>query len=174
MTCTHIYAAEFDDDRNQVISVSSPSKLEGVGGSVSHHSASDANKRIKNTASAKVFRRELRNHSTPAEKSLWNWLKNDQIAGYRFRRQYSIGNYIVDFYCPKLKLAIELDGDYHYHGGMVKSDAVRDKWLSDTYQICTLRFSNEVAIKQPYVIINSINNYIKQLNQIVPHFPNGG
>lgn len=131
---------------------SSPSKIEGAGGSMTKHHE-------KNSSKMKAFRRELRNNSTSAEKTLWNWLKGDKVNGLRFRRQYSIGNYILDFYCPKLKLAIELDGDYHYHGGMVKADYLREQYLKQKFGITTLRFENRIALQQPYVIVNAIINF---------------
>lgn len=66
----------------------------------------------KNT-SLSVLSRNLRNNSTLAEAVLWKYLQNKQAFGYRFRRQKVIGKYIVDFYCPKLKLVIEIDGSSH-------------------------------------------------------------
>ena len=61
----------------------------------------------------KQFARNLRNHSTLSEVLLWNHLKKKQMKGYSFHRQKPIGNYIVDFFCPKLKLVIEVDGESH-------------------------------------------------------------
>jgi very-short-patch-repair endonuclease len=55
----------------------------------------------------------LRKDETQAEKILWAKLRNNQLKGYKFRRQHPIGLYIVDFYCHQLKLVIEIDGDYH-------------------------------------------------------------
>jgi very-short-patch-repair endonuclease len=55
----------------------------------------------------------LRQQMTPAESHLWEVLKGKQIAGLRFRRQHPIGQFILDFYCPAIKLAIELDGSVH-------------------------------------------------------------
>ena len=128
----------------------SPSKIEGVGGSMNHP---------KNQSRFKELRRELRNSSTKAEKSLWNLLKRDQIQGLRFRRQYSIDNFILDFYCPKLKLCIELDGDYHFHVNQPFNDATRDEILLKKYGIFTLRFENFKVFTQPQTIVNEILNF---------------
>ena len=70
-----------------------------------------------NRKSLKSFRSSLRNRSSSAEAALWNILKSRNLDGRKFRRQYSIGNYIVDFCCPSEKLIIELDGAPHgeYH-----------------------------------------------------------
>ena len=70
-------------------------------------------KQVINHAKMKRIRRKLRNNLTPAEATLWLSLKNKQLAGRKFRRQVSFSSYIVDFYCPKEKLVIELDGLYH-------------------------------------------------------------
>jgi len=66
--------------------------------------------KIHNRKSMKEIRRHLRHSLTPAEAALWKGLKGSKLEGKKFRRQHSIGNYVVDFYCPECKLAIELDG----------------------------------------------------------------
>ena len=71
-------------------------------------------KRSFNRKEKKVQRKELRSNGTKYEATLWLILKNRQIDGVRFRRQFSVGEYILDFYCPELKLGIELDGQGHY------------------------------------------------------------
>jgi len=68
---------------------------------------------IFNRKSLKSFRSSLRNRSTSAETALWEMLKSRKLKGRKFRRQYSIGSYIVDFCCPSEKLIIELDGAPH-------------------------------------------------------------
>ncbi len=61
----------------------------------------------------KQLAREIRKHGTPAEKTLWKHLRNRKLAGVRYLRQHPIGGYIADFYCPVLKLVIELEGSVH-------------------------------------------------------------
>ena len=134
---------------------SSPSKIEGAGGSMTHPNRNH----LKNNARLKHLRRELRNNSTMAEKGLWNWLKCDQIEGLRFRRQFSIDKFILDFYCPQLKLCIELDGDYHFHVVQPLNDFERDEFLREKYGIHTLRFENKIVFEQPQTIINAIINF---------------
>jgi len=82
-----------------------------------------------NRRSLKDKRKNLRNNSTQAETFLWGYLKNSQFEGRKFRRQTSIKNYIVDFYCPQEKLVIELDGDYHFDENVMKEDEKRSKIL---------------------------------------------
>ena len=66
-----------------------------------------------NKKTEKEKRRTLRKEQTYTEKIFWMQLRNRQILGYKFRRQYSIDHFVIDFYCPELKLAVELDGDVH-------------------------------------------------------------
>jgi very-short-patch-repair endonuclease len=72
----------------------------------------------------------LRNNMTKWEVRLWNDLKGRKMYGFKVRRQYGIENYIVDFYCPALKLAIEIDGDVHYFEEKVKKDKEKNGTLN--------------------------------------------
>ena len=87
-------------------------------------------------------RKLLRNNSTPAECELWNYLKGRKISDLKFRRQHSIDNYILDFYCPQLKLAIELDGEYHIYNE--EHDNLRDKKLDSWHNNHSIRESNGI------------------------------
>ena len=83
-------------------------------------------------------RKQLRNNSTEAEQTLWEKLRKSQL-GYKFIRQYSVENYVVDFYCPKLNLAVELDGEGH------KSRKTYDEYRTEilkAYGIKEIRFWN--------------------------------
>src|SRR5699024_12244205 len=84
-----------------------------------------------NPEHTKNFRRHLRNNMTETEIRLWSRLKGKQILGYKVRRQYGIGNYVVDFYCPRLKLAIEVDGESHYTRKGKEHDKKRDSFIRD-------------------------------------------
>lgn len=87
-------------------------------------------KSISNLSSRKEFRRELRNNATPAEVVLWKALQGKKLDGFKFRRQHSIGYYILDFFCPGANLAIELDGDHHFSEEGLEYDRQRDEFLS--------------------------------------------
>ncbi len=104
-------------------------------------------------------RRDLRTNGTSAEGALWNLLKAKQINGLQFRRQFSVENDILDFYCPKLRLAIELDGDYHFHGWQRDLDRQRDENLFLKYGIFVLRFENKIVFENPRAIVQSIMKY---------------
>ena len=95
---------------------------------------------INNIKNLYSRRKELRNNSTPQEILLWLKLKNSQL-GLKFRRQHSIGGYIVDFYCPFKKLAIEIDGSQHFEKESKEYDKVRSYYLRGL-DIKVLRFTN--------------------------------
>ena len=115
--------------------------------------------RVKNTIDLKAIRRKLRSYGTPAEAALWNVLKGNKVCGLRFRRQYSVGSYVLDFYCPALRLAIELDGDYHYHCVMPRIDYQRMMVLEREHGIKTLRFENKIVFENPSVIVGAIGRF---------------
>ena len=96
-------------------------------------------------------RRDLRNSSTPEEEILWEELRNNKL-GARFRRQHSIGGYILDFYCFKARLIIELDSESHDK----QYDAIRDKYFEDLRYL-TLRIPN----KEINTDLNKVLNHIK-------------
>ena len=86
-------------------------------------------------------RRDLRVKQTEAEKILWQKLRNRQIDGFKFFRQYSIGKYIADFYCSELRLVIELDGSQHYEENVFEYDKIREEFMK-SLDIQTIRFNN--------------------------------
>ncbi len=95
---------------------------------------------IHNRKYLEQFRKNLRNNSTSAEVMLWNYLKGKQL-GKKFRRQHSVGNYILDFYCASDRIAIELDGAQHFTEEGLKQDAERTKYLN-SLNIKVIRFEN--------------------------------
>nr|WP_320020538.1 endonuclease domain-containing protein [uncultured Draconibacterium sp.] len=99
----------------------------------------------------KPLRKHLRNHSTAAEATLWKMLKKRQVGGYKFRRQHSIGKYIVDFFCYELMLAIELDGEVHADLISIEKDKERDEELNKL-GVTVLRYENRWVYEYPEVI----------------------
>jgi very-short-patch-repair endonuclease len=96
---------------------------------------------LHNSPKTKNRRKELRNNATPAEQQLWRILKSRNLDGHKFRRQHSVGPYILDFYCPARKLAIELDGDTHFTNEAEDYDKNRTSYLN-SMGITVLRFLN--------------------------------
>jgi very-short-patch-repair endonuclease len=103
-------------------------------------------KYLHNDPALKNRRRELRKNQTDAEKRLWASIRNRQFYKLRFLRQYSIGPYILDFYCPALNLAIELDGGQHNEDKGEIYDAERSRFLKDR-GIDVLRFWNHEVLQ---------------------------
>ena len=96
---------------------------------------------MKRDPIATEWARELRQHSTDAERRLWSRLRANKLDGFKFRRQYAIGRYIADFACRSEHLVIELDGGGHGEDRAEWKDAERTAWLEKCgYQV--LRFWN--------------------------------
>jgi very-short-patch-repair endonuclease len=97
-----------------------------------------------NNQSLKNRRRELRTNQTNAEKKLWEFFRAKRFHGLKFHRQFSVGEYILDFYCPKLRMGIELDGSQHRENETVLYDKDRERILQAS-NIKVMRFwNNEV------------------------------
>ena len=103
------------------------------------------------------FRRKLRKHMTAAEVALWVMIKDRQLVGERFRRQFSVGHYILDFYCPKYKLAIELDGEIHK--SQKEYDENRTAEL-ERFDLKVIRFTNDEVFKDIERVIEEIKRHI--------------
>jgi len=98
-----------------------------------------------NNPNLKIIRKTLRKNQTEAEKLLWSKLRNKQINNLKFFRQYSIGRFILDFYCPQNRLAIEIDGGQHNEKEKQIYDQKRTEYLK-RQGIKIIRFwNNEVA-----------------------------
>jgi very-short-patch-repair endonuclease len=105
--------------------------------------------------------RELRKTETEAEKKLWSHLNKNQLLGLQFRRQHPISRFVADFYCPKLKLIIEVDGSIHDIPEYQAHDIGRSEVLSD-FGITIIRFTNEQ-------ILLEIDSTLKQIRIICDH-----
>ncbi|RMD62547.1 endonuclease domain-containing protein, partial [Candidatus Parcubacteria bacterium] len=94
----------------------------------------------------KPFARQLRKNMTDAERLLWSRIRRKQLGGYQFYRQRAIGEYIVDFYCPRAKLVIEVDGGQHYTNEGKARDRERDRFLRGLV-LNVLRFGKKDVIQ---------------------------
>ncbi len=120
--------------------------------------------RLHNTSDLQQDRKALRNDGTMYEASMWNVLKNRQLHGVRFRRQFSVGPYILDFYAPELKLCIELDGQGHFTEEGLRHDHFRDKYLR-SLGITVLHFENETVFRLQPTVLESIEDAIEELRR---------
>jgi len=85
---------------------------------------------LYNDPARKTERRRLRKNATDAEVKLWSILRDRRMAGFKFFRQYGVGPYVLDFYCPERRLAVEVDGGQHAEAHGLQHDAGRDGYLS--------------------------------------------
>jgi len=114
-----------------------------------------SNKDIHNVIYLKNWRRDLRNNSTCAEVALWKLLKGKQLHGRKFRRQHSIENYIVDFFCYSENLIVELDGAGHFKTEGIIADYNRDARLKELgYR--TIRIENKYVFSNPAGVLEVI------------------
>ena len=111
-------------------------------------------------ANLKPLSRQLRENMTDAERHLWAKLRMKQLKGCQFYRQKPIGDYIVDFFCPKAKLAIEVDGSQHSTDEMGGNDRIRNEYLS-SLGLRVLRFTNNEVLKNVEGVVESIIENMK-------------
>ena len=97
--------------------------------------------KVYNKNTEKDKRRSLRQDIVKAEKVIWGKIRNRQIEDCKFRRQYSVDKYVIDFYSPILKLAIEIDGESHFKDGMAEYDRERQSYI-ESLGIKFIRFTN--------------------------------
>lgn len=103
----------------------------------------------------KILARSVRSNTTDAERALWQRLRGKQIEGVQFYRQRPIGQYIVDFYAPAVRLVVELDGGQHFEGEEQARDAQRDKTLR-ARGLCALRFDNQQVLTEMEAVLEQV------------------
>lgn len=112
----------------------------------------------------KLLRKFLRQSATFPEILLWSKLRRNQMGGYKFRRQFQIGKYIVDFYCEELKLIIELDGSVHFYKS--QEDKERQKCLEGLgYAI--VRYTNEQVLQNILFVLDDMLEVCKLRQEIL-------
>ncbi|HEU0051311.1 MAG TPA: endonuclease domain-containing protein [Patescibacteria group bacterium] len=104
-------------------------------------------------------RSDLRQNSTDSERLLWSRLRARQISGLKFFRQYSVGPYILDFYCPTKHLAIEVDGGQHMEKEQKEYDEDRTAFL-ESHGIRVVRFWSNEILKNLSGVLQKIENSI--------------
>ena len=117
-------------------------------------------KRINNHPLLDQRRKSLRANLTPAEASLWRLLQRSQLQGRKFRRQHSIGRYVVDFCCPSERLVIELDGSAHDSERAGARDEARAQFLSSA-GLTVLRLENRHVLENPEGVLELIKQHFK-------------
>jgi very-short-patch-repair endonuclease len=110
-------------------------------------------------------RRQLRRDETASEKLLWAKVRNNGIADAKFRRQYSVGAYVLDFYCPEVRLAIEIDGSIHDSNQAQENDAVRQCEI-ESLGIRFLRFSDARVYGEIDSVTLEIQREVERLREL--------
>lgn len=115
-------------------------------------------------AKPSIFKKakELRKSETEVEKLLWNRLNKNQLLGLQFRRQHPINRFIADFYCPKIKLIIEVDGSIHELPENKEYDIERSELLNE-FGLEVMRFTNEQIIYEMNSVVDKIEQIAKDL-----------
>ena len=113
---------------------------------------------IFNRSEKRRVRKQLRKNPTEPEKKVWYYIRNAQL-GQRFRRQVSIGDYIVDFYCPKPRFIIEIDGDSHYSEVAEEKDRRRTKYFTEL-GLEVVRFTNKEVAENIEGVILKIKSVV--------------
>lgn len=120
--------------------------------------------KIFNYKYQRPIRKRLRKQMPKGEILLWQRLKNSKTE-YKFRRQQGIGKYVVDFYCPKLKLAIEIDGRTHDLPQQIKYDKIRQKDI-EALGIKVKRFYSDDIFNDLDYVVDSIKNVCDDLSRL--------
>jgi len=107
---------------------------------------------------------------TKAEFMLWQKLKSKQLEGVKFRRQYGVGQFVIDFYCTELKLAIEVDGESHFQDGAQEYDWERQAFI-ESVGIRFLRFTNDEVYGNLEGVLERIIQKIGELRDDPPSPP---
>ena len=115
----------------------------------------------------KQHSRQLRENMTDAERRLWVKIRMKQLKGYQFYRQKPIGDYIVDFFCPRAKLVIEVDGSQHFVNETIEYDRIREDYAS-SLGLKVLRFTNTEVLKHVEGVVERIE---EEMNEKIPLNP---
>ena len=119
---------------------------------------------IPYNSKSKELAKQLRQNMTFSEVKLWNELKNGQMMGYDFDRQRPIGNYIVDFFCKDLQLAIEVDGITHLDEKVILKDFIRQDEI-ESYGVNFLRFDAMLVVNKVEAALKEIRNWILEYEE---------
>jgi len=116
-----------------------------------------------NRSGQRAKRRTLRNNATEAERRLWSHLRGKQL-GVKFRRQYSVDGFVVDFYAASCKLAVEVDGDSHFAGQGAAYDRERTNCLA-RFGIQVIRFTNPEILQHIRAVVDHIAAAVQRRSQ---------
>jgi len=113
-----------------------------------------------NAKRKKMLRQKLRNATTSAEAILWTHLQRRQLLGKKFRRQESLGRYIVDFYCPECRVIVELDGPPHFEPNSDVYENARTAYL-EGLGLTVIRFENQAIHDDIDLVLECIREALR-------------
>ena len=119
---------------------------------------------IYNRSNERELRKHLRNNMPSTEVIVWSRLQKRQLHGCKFRRQFSVGSYVLDFYLTELKLAIEIDGDSHFRAGADAYDKARQTSI-EQLGVKFLRFTNNDVYRNLRGVLESISETIQKMKK---------
>lgn len=122
--------------------------------------------RVLNRKEFTKRRQALRKQMPEAEVMLWSRLRGRQLYGRKFRRQYGVGPYSIDFYCPKLKVGIEIDGSSHMTKSSKAADKERQRYI-ESFGIGLLRYTNADVYDDIDGVVEQIAREIKKMEEVV-------
>ncbi len=125
---------------------------------------------LKYNPKLKANSRQLRQNLTDSERVLWQRLRGKQLSGVQFYRQKPIAGYIVDFYAPKAKLVIEIDGSQHFEAGHAEKDRERDEFLS-RLGLLVLRIDSRQVLKETDSVVQFIYQKLAERTSNPPKSP---
>ena len=128
---------------------------------------------LLNLPSEKKKRQTLRRNMPKAEIVLWKKLRAKQVNGHRFRRQYGVGKYVLDFYCPGLMLAVEIDGDSHFKDDESKERDMKRQGFIEKQGISFLRFTNNDVYRKSEGILMAIADFGNKATPPAPPLAKG-
>jgi len=123
---------------------------------------------LRNDPALKQRRQALRRNQTEAERAFWSEVRNSQFFGIRFFRQYSIGPYILDFYCPAMRLAVEIDGGQHLQSENLEYDEARSEYLQ-AQGIDVIRFWNHEVLHNMRGVLIKLSEAVTPPALPLPH-----
>lgn len=121
---------------------------------------------FKTTSLTKSRAKSLRSNLTPAENRFWNYVRAKKMAGLKFRRQHPIGNYIADFYCHRLRLVVEIDGNIHEDQDIKEYDKERELQIK-RLGLSVLRFTNADVLYNPAFVELTLMEFIETRRSVI-------
>lgn len=126
--------------------------------------------RLRNRSRQTPFRRNLRTQQTRTEAVLWSYLRDRRLLGKKFRRQYGIGRYVVDFFCAEDQLVVEVDGDSHFSLAAQYYDQQRTDFFF-ALGITTVRFTNQEVLQDTEGVLERLKTLLTPTSHLTPTSP---